>query len=676
MMDLFRRLAGAFLRDQSGGIAALIGFMIVPLIGFVGLAVDSSRIYITQSRIQFALDSAGLAAAKAYQETTGDVATRQNAARTAATAYFNANMDLDTNAASRQAHLVERNGDVLRVLDNGKRFQVAASITIPTTFMRVLAVMPMGQQLGPVQNVTINVSTEVTRSTNKQEIVLALDNTGSMYESSSGQVRFERMRAAVKEMVNLVFDGSEAGYVRIAIVPYATSVNIRNEIPLSDNPSITANLGAANARLTDAGRTVSLSTRRPQMLDRCPGSAAYCARPTSSTYSTGYASDAALTADFLPGTSNWAWRGCVEDSPADPSITSSSCSTTCTGTLPVTSCTTTCAMANSVNDTYSNMRFFPFQYASTIGVTTNYTFTGTQGSQNCITTTYTAIGVNSSTPPRNDFVPAQSDSWRCTSGGSRQQQTPCISDAFEGAPISTINLNTGYNNWAGGNSGSQRYCQVFSSNVKVGNGNSASANYSYTVGPNTNCPVPMLALSGNAAQIKRALDHMQAGNGGGTHNDYGARWALRMLSPNWSSFFGMTTAAAAFNDPNVDKVAILLTDGDNNRTPYGGHGYQPYNGRTINDGRAGSGTDSALDALQLRACEALKASAYNVQVYGFTVDLGSSSDETFQKRLTCACSSGTTVEEKNKYCANVTGSELQDRFRQLAADLRTLRLSN
>ena len=83
------------------------------------------------------------------------------------------------------------------------------------------------------------------------------------------------------------------------------------------------------------------------------------------------------------------------------------------------------------------------------------------------------------------------------------------------------------------------------------------------IGPNLNCPMPMLGLSGNRQQIINTIDRLSPAPGG-THNDVGLRWGLRMLSPRdeWTGFF-QHARPDPFNGANTSKVMILLTDGAN-----------------------------------------------------------------------------------------------------------------
>jgi Flp pilus assembly protein TadG len=94
-------------------------------------------------------------------------------------------------------------------------------------------------------------------------------------------------------------------------------------------------------------------------------------------------------------------------------------------------------------------------------------------------------------------------------------------------------------------------------------------------GPNMNCPVPILPLSSNRAQVLNKLNEMYPVPTG-TLTDVGILWGLRTLSPNsyWTSFWGLSgkQVPAAFNNPGTYKIGILLSDGAN-EAPYWMEGY-------------------------------------------------------------------------------------------------------
>ena len=54
-------LAGRFAADRKGAVALLFGLTLIPMLGFVGGAIDYANAYHTRSKLQNALDAAASA---------------------------------------------------------------------------------------------------------------------------------------------------------------------------------------------------------------------------------------------------------------------------------------------------------------------------------------------------------------------------------------------------------------------------------------------------------------------------------------------------------------------------------------------------------------------------------------------------------------------------------------
>ena len=125
-----------------------------------------------------------------------------------------------------------------------------------------------------------------------------------------------------------------------------------------------------------------------------------------------------------------------------------------------------------------------------------------------------------------------------------------------------------------------------------------------TIGPNLNCPIPMLGLSGNRRQIIETLDRMTPVSGG-THTDVGLRWGMRTLSPDgdWPSFFGLSKPPVKWKGEET-KMMILISDGENSQAiDYPGYwGCKGY----VNPGCTGSPDQAALDQRTTQWCNYLK----------------------------------------------------------------------
>ena len=148
-------------------------------------------------------------------------------------------------------------------------------------------------------------------------------------------------------------------------------------------------------------------------------------------------------------------------------------------------------------------------------------------------------------------------------------------------------------------------------------------------GPNLNCPVSILPLSGNRKQVLDKLDEMYPVPGG-TQADVGLLWGLRILSPNtyWKQFWSLNDqqAPSAFSSSQTHKIAIILTDGKNEAPTQ----YEGYYGCT-NTGRSAAGNcwrspnlgvlnNMAADNMTLSACNVMRE-RYGIDVYFILVDV-------------------------------------------------------
>lgn len=187
-----------FYRQQLGAVAIVFALALIPMLGFLGLTIDVGQIYYTDSILTGAVDAAALAGAKAG----GTPANMQ----AQATALFNANIPKTfTPTVSTPTITLSSNNTVITV---------AATGTVNTVFASLFGVSTL--------NITANAQAQVTAT--GAEVVLALDNTGSMSGSPmQGEI------AAATLLVNTLYGGAGNDTVNglwVAVVPYTTTVNI------------------------------------------------------------------------------------------------------------------------------------------------------------------------------------------------------------------------------------------------------------------------------------------------------------------------------------------------------------------------------------------------------------------------------------------------------------------
>jgi Flp pilus assembly protein TadG len=195
------RLRG-LLRDERGALAAIVGLAIIPLFAAIGLAVDSARGYMLKSKLSYAIDAAALAGGRAFDQDDREEDIMM---------FFEANFP----PGYMGAELAPGHPDI-DFDDTKNTVTIVASATIPTRFMSVAGVDEM----------TVSARTVIKRELRGMELVLVMDNTGSM-RTNGGMAA---MKPAAKELVNILYgDRQTVPNFWVGVVPYAANVNIGSQ---------------------------------------------------------------------------------------------------------------------------------------------------------------------------------------------------------------------------------------------------------------------------------------------------------------------------------------------------------------------------------------------------------------------------------------------------------------
>ncbi len=188
----------AFLGDTSGNISLLFGLSLLPLMAATGSAIDYSRASDARTQLQIALDSTALAMAK--RSATLSLAQLTSESET----YF-------------RAIYKERHGFIpapLTVTRDSKALRVESNGPLQTTFMQL-----MGQTV-----VDIAARADAGLSQKKVELVLALDNTGSMSRLS----KMDELKKATRNLLNAAEAVAPmgSGLMKVALIPFDTQVRV------------------------------------------------------------------------------------------------------------------------------------------------------------------------------------------------------------------------------------------------------------------------------------------------------------------------------------------------------------------------------------------------------------------------------------------------------------------
>jgi Flp pilus assembly protein TadG len=199
-----RAAAGRFARADQGNVAIIFAIAAVPIISFVGAAIDYSRANNARSKMQAALDSTALMLSKDL--TSGIISASDVDAK--ASAYFTAlYTSNDANSVAVNAVYTAASGST------ASNIKVDGSGKVTTTLMRVAG----------FPSIDFNTSSTATWGTQRLRVALVLDVTGSMNDDG----KMTAMKPAAKKLIDqLAALAANPGDVYISIVPFAKDVNV------------------------------------------------------------------------------------------------------------------------------------------------------------------------------------------------------------------------------------------------------------------------------------------------------------------------------------------------------------------------------------------------------------------------------------------------------------------
>lgn len=194
-------------------------------------------------------------------------------------------------------------------------------------------------------------------------------------------------------------------------------------------------------------------------------------------------------------------------------------------------------------------------------------------------------------------------------------------------------------------------------------------------GPNLSCPPPITPLTKSRATVEAAIQAMDAWHRGGTFSNIGLSWGWRTISPKWKGLWSGVAAAQPYNyeEPLMDKVVILLTDGENNFYDHpnvgtNGSDYTAY--LRLQQQGIGAGIDTqsegtaAINTQTAQTCTAMKAQG--IIIYTITFQVGNNAIRDVYKN--CATSPAYYFDSPNT-------ADLTNVFKAIGDSLSNLRIS-
>ena len=191
---------GEFRKNRQGNIAVIFALAMMPIVAAAGAGVDLSRAYLVKAHLTQALDAAGLAVAGTPGASEAQVAA-------IAQSFFKANYPESEIGVPGELSI--------NLADNV--VTLAATATLPTALLGIFGIHDMA----------VASEIEVTRETKGLEVVMVLDNTGSM--GSNGKIA--ALRSAAESMITILFgDNAYPDKLHVGLVPFAAGVNIGTNI--------------------------------------------------------------------------------------------------------------------------------------------------------------------------------------------------------------------------------------------------------------------------------------------------------------------------------------------------------------------------------------------------------------------------------------------------------------
>jgi Flp pilus assembly protein TadG len=586
--------------EDRGNVAILFALLGSASIALLGGTIELSRISSARASLNAAADAAALAAKRVQMDRSmeGDSIAKAAGVAVGQKVFAASAPGADKGVTSASAAFTWDADGSSRVIATG-------------TMQLILGGM-VGYSTRPIDAVGV-----ATAGADRElEVSLLLDTTASMFNTDGRpSTRFTLMRNSAKSFVNTLFDTISApGRLRVAVVPWTTTVNIKNETPLA-----WSNAAGVERSPADFGtRSLPSSTRdRSGNLNQ---------------------NTATLATQFAPV----GWRGCV--SGTGESLTAN-------------------------DSAKSNMKWDALR----VQPLNRQTETRDRIAVNTMCDNWQGCGSGSPPPPgpppppppppppsntQGNLLPKpkQRESFafldfgknanqvacvnnqyacvrqRCTADSPTANGLDCWQESADGTKNAFFNHTGAVNCRWGGCQNNLDTLDAWgcTSDYNEVTWNQNGGNWCWFVdksewtqfvpisGPNLNCPMPMLGLSGNRAQLIDTIDRLSP-SPGGTHADVGLRWGLRSLSPNseWTNFFGHTQPKA-FGSNQASKIMILMTDGANEQAI----NFPGYWGCNDNDapGCSGSPNRATLDARMLSWCTEIR-NTYKVELYTVAVNV-------------------------------------------------------
>lgn len=194
------------LLDRRGAVAAVSAVVLVAVIGFAGLAVDLTRIWLVSARLKTAVDAASLVAARTIESPTRDAD---------ATALFWANY---TRNGRQGGYMLSVTTTPVITPVGETQIRVTADATVPTTLFSIIS----------RSNTPLRETSLAEREGSGLELAIVLDQTSSMRASAPGfSSKLAAAQNATRTLLNILYGQQDVRRnVWVSVVPFARTINV------------------------------------------------------------------------------------------------------------------------------------------------------------------------------------------------------------------------------------------------------------------------------------------------------------------------------------------------------------------------------------------------------------------------------------------------------------------
>ncbi|TWC05128.1 Flp pilus assembly protein TadG [Bradyrhizobium macuxiense] len=609
-----------FSRARDGNVAIIFTLAILPIVAFVGAAIDYTRANSARSSMQAALDSTALMLSKDL--TMGNITAAQIPSK--ATAYFNG---LYTNK-------------------DGQGIAVTATYTTPTSSAAATILLSGSgfvksdfMQLAGFPKLNFSSSTTTTWGNVKMRVALALDNTGSMQDNG----KITALRNAVAGSGGLIDQLSALsknnGDVYVSVIPFAKVVNVgtnysgQNWIDWTDwlNPPTTQpNNGSTQASLPMNWHAVGPTARCPWTNSN--GGFTCNTSPTSTSNANYIPSSGTYSGYICPSVdynSHTRYNGCWVSTPAGTGVfctgsSSCSCPKNSSGSnVTGCSCTTTGGVTSCSGNLYTHdwTQPGPLDLVHNLG----------QPRVGAV------VGWTNNKWTSTNQTPTVANNWLLASTNPISNWTGCVTDRSQPNDATGVLPNT------------SDVTTLFPANEYYEN---SSYYCSSSASPQLE---PLIPLSYDWTALKNAVNAMQPT--GGTDQSVGIAWAWQSLLVG-----GPLNAPAEDSNTTYNRVIIILSDGLNteDRWPDYGDGSSQASGNPID----------VRQALQCQNLQNARDSGGNpaYTIYTIQVNTSTPADPTSTVLKNCASS-------PDKFFMLTSSTQILTTFNTIGTALSKLRLA-